>query len=70
MFSGQSIALKNAQSLFGEGVPGGHTISAYVFGQPTVVTLPDSGGADPRNLQNAPGAARCNWPTTTTFRGW
>ena len=56
IFTGQSVTLKNAQSLFGEGVPGGHAISAFVAGQPTTVTLPDTGGAIPE-IFNAPGAS-------------
>ncbi len=54
VFNGQSITLKNMQSLLGEGVA--HTVFAYEFGKPTYLTLPDRGGPIPI-IENVAGSA-------------
>ncbi len=70
VFTGQSITLKNAQSLFGEGVPGGHAISAYRGGPTHHRDASRRAAAPSPRFSTPPARARCNWPTTTTFGDW
>jgi hypothetical protein len=56
VFNAQSLAMKNRQSLLGEGATGGHLVDTLISGHATTVLLPDNGGPVPI-IRNAPGYA-------------